>query len=250
MIYKPARAEIVDGKRRVISKHKQWYVSDTEKDFHTQHGMIPKGSLHPGVVEAGNERFYVVPAQFIDEYKRIRRKAQIITLKDLGFISAHCGVTPDDVIVESGAGSGGATAYFARLCNHVFSYERDDENIRIVTDNLRVLDLSNVTIANADFYEPGNVGEHDASLVLLDLPEPWRAWESIRKATRLGGHIVAYTPTIVQAQLFVNEMPEWLMHDKTLEVIQRDWKIVGRAVRPSSTSIGHTAFLTFARRIQ
>ena len=37
---------------------------------------------------------------------------------------------------------------------------------------------------------------------------------------------------------------------KTVELIERHWKIDGRVARPNSEGIGHTAFLSFFRKIK
>ena len=38
--------------------------------------------------------------------------------------------------------------------------------------------------------------------------------------------------------------------DKTIELIERHWKIDGRIARPNSEAIGHTAFMSFCRKIR
>ncbi len=248
VIYKPERTQVVDGRTRTITKHEQWYVRDTTKDFHTKYGVIPKEKLVPGDFKINSEEYYVVPATFLDGYKGMKRLAQIITRKDIGFIIGYCGLTRDSVVVESGGGSGGATLMLAQVCKSVFTYEISRENISVIADNLDELNIENVTVFEADFYKD-LIEPHDADLVLLDLPEPWKAYKNTQIMLKLGGYVVAYTPTIVQAQQFANELPENFILERTVEIIDRDWKVKGKAVRPVSGDIGHTAFLTFARRI-
>jgi tRNA (adenine57-N1/adenine58-N1)-methyltransferase len=36
---------------------------------------------------------------------------------------------------------------------------------------------------------------------------------------------------------------------KTSEIIEREWEVEGRKVRPRSQAIGHSGFLSFVRRI-
>ena len=126
MIFKPARTVVVDGVERVVSDYEQWYVSS--KDFHSKYGVIK--DVKPGSYKLGNEEFFVVPALFVDEYKQMKRKAQIITRKDVGFLIGFCGLTRDSVVVESGAGSGGATILFASVCKHVCGRRRPDASGR------------------------------------------------------------------------------------------------------------------------
>ena len=39
------------------------------------------------------------------------------------------------------------------------------------------------------------------------------------------------------------------LYEKTIELIEREWRIEGRIARPKSEGIGHTGFLTFCRRV-
>ena len=247
IIYKLARKQVIDGKLRTLGKHEQWYHADEKKDFHSQYGVVKKPK--PGPYKLGNEELVILPAAFLDTYKTMKRRAQIITRKDIGFIIGYCGLGKESVVVESGAGSGGSTLMLGHVCKNVFSYEIEQENISIVKENIARVKLKNVTITHADFYDEKNVKSHKADLVLLDLPEPWRAYLSAKKTLKLGGYVVAYTPAIVQAAHFVHELPKEFLHERTVEIIDRDWKIEGEAIRPVSGDIGHTAFLTICRRI-
>lgn len=249
IVYRPERKVMVDGVMRMISKHEQWYVRDTSKDFHCLGAIIRSEQLKPGKLKVGNNEFIIVPDTFLDEYKSIRRDAQIITRKDLGFIIGFCGLTKDSIVVESGVGSGAATILFAKLCKKVYSYEIEQSNIEVAEENLERLKVKNATVRKGDFYDPKVVKEKNADVVLLDLPEPWKALGTARKTVKLGGYIVAYTPSITQAAQFVNTLPEGILHERTTEIIDRDWKIKGDAVRPVTADIGHTAFLTIVRRI-
>jgi len=250
IIYRPERKMLIDGVDRIICKHEQWYVARTDRDFHCNAGFIKKEDLKPGKVIVGNNEFLIIEAGFLDDYKTIKRDAQIITRKDLGFIIGYCGLTKESIIVESGMGSGAATILFAKLCKQVFSYEIEKRNFDVTKENVEKLGVENATLAMGDIYDAETVGAHDADFLLLDVPEPWRALESAKKTLKLGGYIVAYTPSITQAARFVNDLPQWLLHERTTEIIDRDWRIKGEAVRPLTADIGHTAFLTIVRRIQ
>jgi tRNA (adenine57-N1/adenine58-N1)-methyltransferase catalytic subunit len=249
VVYKPERRVVVDGVERIISKHDQWYVHNTSRDFHCDGAVIPKDLLKPGKIKVGNNEFIIIEASFLDQYKGIRRDAQIITRKDLGFIIGFCGLTKTSVILESGAGSGAATILFAKLCKKVYSYEIEQKNIDVVKENLARLKITNAVVEHKDMYDPKVVKVKNCDLVLLDLPEPWKALESARKAAKLGGYIVAYTPSITQAAKLVNSLQQYALHERTMELIDRDWRIKGEAVRPVTADIGHTAFLTVLRRI-
>ena len=71
------------------------------------------------------------------------------------------------------------------------------------------------------------------------------------KGYEVGGFLVSYSPTIPQTADFVNEVnkDKDFVHVKTSEIIERNWEIDGRKVRPRSQQIGHSGFISFVRRI-
>ncbi|HEY9702494.1 MAG TPA: hypothetical protein V6C58_08615, partial [Allocoleopsis sp.] len=84
-----------------------------------------------------------------------------------------------------------------------------------------------------------------------DLPEPWRAIDSSNKALKVGGVIIVYCPQITQCQHFINELSkkENYIQIKTIEIVERDWKVEGQIVRPRSLSNIHSGFITIVRKI-
>ncbi|MDD9953203.1 MAG: methyltransferase domain-containing protein [Candidatus Woesearchaeota archaeon] len=225
-------------------KQKRWLIKNPKEDFHMQYGVIPKSKLKKGSFSLHGHDFVVIPASVVD--MKLKRKAQIITQKDIGYIIGYCCLGKESVVLESGAGSGGATVALARVCKKVYSVEIEKENIAIVKENLQKLSIKNVTLKEGDIYEKAPI--KTADVFLLDVPEPWRAYKTM-KSVKVGGHIVAYTPSITQAAEFVNNLPKEFLHEKTVELMDRNWKIKGKAVRPVNAAIGHTAFLTFVRRL-
>ena len=95
------------------------------------------------------------------------------------------------------------------------------------------------------------IDEKDVDLVVLYLPTPWDAIKSAEKALRTGGYLVCYNPQITQTADFVNAISknDKFLYEKTIELIERNWTIQGKITRPKSEGIGHTAFLTFVRKV-
>ena len=93
--------------------------------------------------------------------------------------------------------------------------------------------------------------EKNVDVIILDLPEPWKVIPHAKKALKNGGYIVSYSPTIPQVSDFVEEInkADEFIYLKTTETIQRDWEVEGRKIRPRSQAIGHSGFITFARKI-
>ena len=48
---------------------------------------------------------------------------------------------------------------------------------------------------------------------------------------------------------FVNTLDESFAYLKTSEIIEREWEVKERKVRPRSQAIGHSGFITFARKL-
>jgi tRNA (adenine57-N1/adenine58-N1)-methyltransferase catalytic subunit len=187
-------------------------------------------------------------ATFKDNYDRMKRGPAVIIPKDVGFIIAEIGLTKDHVVIDAGAGTGGMTCQLAVLCKHVYSYDVEAKHIKIVKENCKRLDLDNVTIEEADIYTlepPKNV---DA--VILDVPEPVKAIGTAKKALKQGGYVVFYTPHITQAQEVVLALGEDFKYLTTIELIQRRWEVDEKRLRPKHAMLGHTAFLTIARKFQ
>jgi tRNA (adenine57-N1/adenine58-N1)-methyltransferase len=85
---------------------------------------------------------------------------------------------------------------------------------------------------------------------VLDLPEPWGPLEAIHGALEPGGVLCAYLPTTIQVQQLVLELPHsGFLHIQTFETLRRGWHVTERSVRPDHRMIGHTGFLTVARRL-
>ncbi|MFC1775157.1 hypothetical protein ACFLZN_02475, partial [Nanoarchaeota archaeon] len=88
-------------------------------------------------------------------------------------------------------------------------------------------------------------------VITLDVSEPWNAIENSYEVLKIGGHLVTYSPSVMQVKKTVEKVKELngLLFIKTIELIERKWKIEKEAVRPHNIEIGHTGFLTFVRKI-
>lgn len=246
ILYKLPRFTEVNGHEKVVSKAGEWYVEDTSKDFSTSFCVVPTNILQkPGKHVIGKDEFIVMPAQPIDEYRQLAIDVQKIGLKDLGFIASYVGVHKDMVVGESGTGSGGATLFFAPLVKHVHSFDVRQGAIDKVEQDLDKQEITNVTLKVSDVQE---LECPEVDVFLLDVPQPWDAWKNMG-CVKPGGWVVGYTPSANQLQQFVLEAPENFKKVHACEVIERHWKVEGKALRPVTADHSHTAFLSFFRRL-
>ncbi|MFH1642651.1 MAG: methyltransferase domain-containing protein [Nanoarchaeota archaeon] len=234
-----------------IDKPRKYMVNDISKDFHCKEGIVSKKDLNKKdgskIKTSLKKEFTLLTADFSDFYRRIKRGAQIVSLKDIGLIIAETGVNQNSKIVDSGAGSGALSCLLAHICKEVTTYEIREDFIEIVKKNKESLELKNLKIKNKDIYK--GIDEKNVDVITLDLPEPWKVLTHAKKALKAGGYLVSYSPTIPQVIDFVNSIDEHFIHLKTLELIKREWEIEGRKVRPITTQNVHTGFLSFLRKI-
>ena len=240
------------NKEVTIFKESYNYIKDTSKDFQTKYGIIRKKDLAKTgkVISSTKKEFSLFPASFIDEYKRLKRGAQIIPLKDIGTIITKTGINKNSIVIESGSGSGALSIFLSQYVKKIYSYDICKKHLEIVKENINALRIKNILLKEADAYK--GFKQRNADLICLDLPDPVKAIEPALKSLKLGGFIVSYSPMIVQSVDFVNTVlkNDALIHIKTVEIIERDWEIDKRKVRPKSKTNIHSGFLSFARRIQ
>ena len=239
----------------LMNKHgKKFLVKDLDKDMHTQYGYFKKEDLKKSkqgskIKTNTGKEFSVFSPNFIDLYRKIKRDAQIIPLKDIGLIVSETGINSKSKVVDAGSGSGALACFLANIVKEVVSYEIREDFIKIVKHNVKFLGLNNLKVKNKNIYD--GIAEKNVDLIVLDLPEPWKAIETAKKALKAGGFLVSYSPTIPQVADFVNKInkDESFAYIKTSEMIEREWDVDGRKVRPRSQAIGHSGFISFVRKI-
>ncbi|MGP0029305.1 MAG: tRNA (adenine-N1)-methyltransferase [Acidimicrobiales bacterium] len=225
--------------------------------FHTHAGVVAHDDIIGGdegrtIVGSTGRPFLVLRPTLSDIVLKMPRGAQVIYPKDLGAILLAADIAPGQRVLEAGVGSGALSMTVLRAGAAVVGYElREDFAARA---------LSNVTAALGpdapyrveirDVTE--GIDETDLDRILLDMPEPHRVVEAAAIALRPGGILLAYLPTINQTALLrqaldAGGIPFGL--SETQEIMRRTWHVEARSVRPDHRMVGHTGFLTTARRL-
>ncbi|MFH1589137.1 MAG: methyltransferase domain-containing protein [archaeon] len=249
LLIKKERTTKVDGRTVVLSRFEKHLVDDT-KDFSTQFGLIKKNDLKKSSAKAGKEVYYVLEPSFIDHYKRIKRLAQIITLKDIGAIITNTGMNNESIVMDAGTGSGGLACYLAKIAKKVISYDIHDDHLAVAKENVDALNLKNIEIKKGDVFNEKKIKEKNVNILILDVAEPWKAIKTAEKVLKKGGFVVSYSPNINQTEQFVKALSDKFLYEKTTEIMEREWTVKGRILRPRMKDLGHTAFLSFARLIK
>ena len=227
--------------------------------FHFHRGIVAHDALIgcPEGVKVRSTKGEVVVAlrPTLAEYVlKMSRGAQIVYPKDLGAVLLRGDIFPGATVVEAGAGSGSLTIALLRAvgpAGRVVTYEIREDFAATARSNVEayVGPAPNLEIRIGSVYE--GIDEAGVDRVVLDLPEPWRALGSAARALRSGGILLSYLPTILQ----VHELVEGLRADAcwaqtaTDETFVRSWHVEPASVRPDHRMVGHTGFITTARRV-
>ncbi len=249
------KKEFVEELKKTITatKPRKYLVEDLSKDFHCQEGVIDKisfGKKNGSTVTTNQDKeFHILDADFMDIYKKIRRSAQIISLKDIGMIIAYTGINKTSNVVDAGAGSGALAIFLAHICKKVSTYEIREDFYKVAKANKEKLKMENLVVKHKDIME--GIDEKNVDMISLDLPAPWKAVNVAEKALKVGGYLVNYSPSISQTVDLVNclQKKDNFVHLNTTEIIKRDWEVKDRKIRPITTQNVHTGFLSYFRKI-
>jgi tRNA (adenine57-N1/adenine58-N1)-methyltransferase len=234
----------------VDRKGRRYLVRDGE-DLHTNYGMVSAadiaGAEAGSVVESNrSQRFSVLEPDIIDFIGKARRGPQAMTLKDMSLIAGYAGLHGGSMVVEAGTGSGLLTMYLAHIVSpaEVVTYEVREDFAAIARGNFERFDVKNVVLKLKDIYE--GIEEKNLNAVVLDLAEPWRVVPNLKESLKVGGRLVSYSPSINQSRQLTEVLDNY-MHE-TFECILRDWK--PDRMSPDTRMLGHTGFLTVARKMR
>lgn len=236
----------------LISLHtgKKYLIKEIDDDFHTAEGIISTKDLRSSGVVASSKlkKFVVLTPSFSDFWENLGRGPQIMLQKDIGLVMAKTGLGKESSVVDAGGGSGALCLALANVCKDVYVYEINPEHYDIVAKNVRLCGFTNVHLKQEDIYQ--GIREKEVDIVTLDLPEPWRVTEHAEKALKEGGFIVVYLPNLNQVKEFINSCRKTRIKVlETVELLERKWKIEEKIMRPEFEMLGHTGFLTFARKM-
>lgn len=229
-------------------------------EWHTHKGWLkhdeivgkPEGSIF---VTNGDLKFQAFRPLFADYVLSMPRGATIIYPKDLAMILGVADIKPGVRVLESGVGSGALTLALLRAIGESGSLQSVE-----IRDDFAQISKSNVI--NYFGTQPKNwelvVGafqeqryEANWDRVVLDMLAPWDCVQTAADALVPGGVLLAYVATTTQLSKFAEALKDsdLFTEPESTESIVRGWHHEGLAVRPQHRMIGHTGFLTVARRM-
>ena len=229
-------------------------------EWHTHKGWLkhdeivgqPEGSIF---ITNGDLKFQAFRPLLGDYVLSMPRGATIIYPKDAAVILGVADIKPGTRVLESGIGSGALTLSLVRAVGEtgfVKSIEIRDDFAQISKSNVVNYfgsEPKNWELVVGAFQDQEYEAEWDR--VILDMLAPWECVEAAAKALVPGGVVLAYVATTTQLSRFAEALKEsdLFTEPESTETIVRGWHHEGLAVRPQHRMIGHTGFLTVARRM-
>jgi tRNA (adenine57-N1/adenine58-N1)-methyltransferase len=243
------------------SKGRQFLIMlDEGAVFHFHNGMIghdaligrPEGSV---VQTSLGGRLIAVKPRLADYILNMKRGAQVVYPKDLGPILIWGDIAPGVSVLEAGTGSGALTMALVRAVGRegrVVSVERREDH---AAHARRALDAYFGGIPSTLDLRIGEVTDHIADVqpdrLVLDMPEPFGVAATAALELPGGAVWVSYVPTVPQVQQTMDALRATGAFGQlaTFEVLHREWNVDGRSVRPEHRMVGHTGFITTARKV-
>jgi tRNA (adenine57-N1/adenine58-N1)-methyltransferase len=227
------------------------------EQFHTHKGFIlfedlvgkPYGST---VVSSLGISFYALRPLIRDRVLKTDRRTQVLYPKDIGYILYQLGIGNGSTVVEAGTGSGALTMSLANAVmpeGRVYSYEIDERSQRIAAGNIDRSGLHPIVEMKLGDITQG-IAEKDVDAVVLDLATPWlvidHAWEALTGS----GVFLSFSPTIEQVMKTVYALEaKPFIEIETVELILRRITVAENKTRPETLMIGHSGYLTTARKV-
>ncbi|VVB53722.1 tRNA (adenine(57)-N(1)/adenine(58)-N(1))-methyltransferase TrmI [uncultured archaeon] len=235
----------------LMDEREDTYLIKGDSEFHCRFGFIKKEVLaaaKPGDILESNtkHKFRVIQPGMPDYIGKAKRGPQAVLPKDLGIIASYTGIRSGSRVVDAGVGSGILSMYLAHIVapQKLVAYEVREDFAEIAKSNFKKFGVDNIEVKIKSIYE--GIDEEELDLVSLDLPEPWLAVEPAYKALKTSGYLTSYSPSINQNARFMDALQS-RFQSYTIETLERRWNM--DAVRPSTQMIGHSGFITIARKL-
>lgn len=232
--------------------------------FHTHRGRVEHDSLigadEGSVVHSDQGVAYLAFRPLLEDFVlSMPRGAAIIYPKDATQILQRADIAPGQRVLEAGLGSGALSLWLLRSLGEtgeLISVERREEFADIARDNVQTYFRGKppgswrVEIGDAAEVM-SQMPEGSIDRIILDMLTPWECLEQALRLLRPGGIILGYVATVTQLSRFVEATRSsgLTTEPESTETLVRTWHVEGLAVRPDHRMIGHTAFLSWARKL-
>lgn len=238
----------------LLSKDAAFLADTGQKKLQTQYGEIDlsKARLGKKILSRKGKEFWVAEPTIIDLLRKARRGPQVITPKDAAAIAALTGAGPGWKCADAGSGSGFLALFLGNIVRpggKIFTYEISKANYELVRKNIRHCGLEATVVARNRDISNG-INEKNLDLVVLDMQHAEKVIARACKALKPGGWLCVYSPHIEQQIKSRKAMKkEGFVQVRTIETVQREWKIAHGFSHPRHTQLAHTGFITAGRKV-
>ena len=231
------------------------YLREPGDELHTDLGVVEI----PEDVQSGDsleshlgEEFQVRALRGPDLFNHLERTGAPMMPRDIGLVIGHTGAAAGDRVLDAGTGTGILAAYLGRLGADVTTYEQDADFAEVARDNMEVAGVAEaVDVRTGDITEEVDdlaAGE-PFDLLTLDTEDAPEVVADAADLLAAGGYLAVYSPFVENSRASVEAAEAAGLADiETVETIQRELTVDDRGTRPSTAGVGHTGYLTFARR--
>ena len=231
------------------------YLREPGDELHTDLGVvdIPEDVASGDTLETHlGEEFRARELRGPDLFNHLERTGAPMMPRDIGLVIGHTGAAAGDRVLDAGTGTGILAAYLGRLGADVTTYERDADFAEVARDNMAVAGVADtVDVRTGDLTEETDAlaGAEPFDLLTLDTEDAPEVVASAGELLAAGGYLAVYSPFVENSRATVAAAEAAGLSDiETIETIQRELTVDDRGTRPSTAGVGHTGYLTFARR--
>lgn len=228
------------------------YVCRPGAELQTDLGVlrVPE-DVAPGDTVATHlgEEFRVRRLRCLDLFNHLERTGAPMLPRDVGLVLGLLGIEAGDRVLDAGTGTGVLAAWLGRIGARVTSVERDEGFAEVARENMRVAGVGDrVEVRAGDVLEEaGAVGMVD--VVTLDLGDAPGVVRVVADAVVAGGMLGVYSPFVEDARgVAAAARDAGFGGVETVETIQRRMDFDARGSRPSTGPVGHSGYLTTARK--
>ena len=217
-------------------------------------GTFDSGKLRTSIgrrITVGGKTFLVLRASRRDFSETMQRGPQVLASKDIASILYNAEIEPGARVVEAGSGSGALTVALARAVGPtgvVVSYDLRADLQTVARANVIATGLEAIVVFRVGDIRK-EIPERDIDSILMDIPDPWSAVPACWASLKPGGSLASFSPNMEQVKEMVVAMKQRpFVEVRTIELIEREMEVREVGVRPSFAPLGHTGYLTFARK--
>ena len=194
-------------------------------------------------------RFTVRKLRLPDLFHHLERTGAPMMPRDVGLVLGLTGVAAGDRVLDAGTGTGILSIAMARAGAEVVTYEVDEAFADVARENMATAGVADsVDVRTGDVTD--NLDGHDPfDVMTLDTADAPAVVKRSPNLLTSGGFVAVYSPFVEDSRDVVETARDvGLIDVDTRETIQREMDFDDRGSRPSTGGVGHTGYLTIARR--